>query len=67
MRQLPTVAAGVELSPALGMTSRLGEMGISHNHLPILVADAMKQGRLPINNPREMTCEAVLKIYTHAL
>ncbi|RNF33606.1 iron-containing alcohol dehydrogenase [Paracoccus methylarcula] len=56
-----------ELGPALGMTSRLGEMGISHNHLPMLAADAMKQERLLINNPREMTYEAALEIYTQAL
>src|SRR5690606_24704289 len=46
------------LGPELGMTSRLGEMGISHNHLPMLAADAMKQERLLINNPRQMTYEA---------
>ncbi|RMC36581.1 iron-containing alcohol dehydrogenase [Paracoccus alkanivorans] len=55
------------LGPELGMTSRLGEMGISHNHLPMLAADAMKQERLLINNPREMTYEAALEIYTQAL
>lgn len=56
-----------ELGPALGMTSKLGEMGISHNHLPMLAADAMKQQRLLVNNPREMTYEAALQIYTRAL
>jgi len=55
------------LGPELGMQSRLSEVGISHNNLPALAADAMKQQRLLINNPREMTYEAALDIYTKAL
>ena len=55
------------LGPALGMRTRLSELGISHNHLPMLAEDAMKQTRLLVNNPREMTREAALNIYERAL
>jgi alcohol dehydrogenase class IV len=57
----------MDLGPELGMQSRLRDVGVSHNHLPMLAADAMKQERLLINNPREMTEEAALDIYTKAL
>ncbi len=55
------------LGPELGMQSRLSDVGVNHNHLPLLAEDAMKQTRLLINNPREMTYEAALSIYEHAL
>ena len=55
------------LGPELGMQSRLGELGVNHNHLPMLAEDAMKQQRLLINNPREMTLDAARDIYAKAL
>ena len=55
------------LGPALGMKTRLAEVGVSHNNLPLLAEDAMKQTRLLVNNPREMTYEAALEIYEAAL
>jgi alcohol dehydrogenase class IV len=55
------------LGPELGMAVRLREVGVSHNHLPMLAEDAMKQTRLLVNNPREMTYEAALAIYEAAL
>lgn len=55
------------LGPELGMKSRLREVGVSHNHLPMLAEDAMKQTRLLVNNPREMTLEAARAIYEAAL
>lgn len=55
------------LGPELGMVSRLTEVGVSHNHLPMLAEDAMKQERLLVNNPREMTYDAALAIYEAAL
>ena len=55
------------LGPELGMQSKLAEVGVNHNHLPMLAEDAMKQTRLLVNNPREMTYEAALDIYTQAL
>ncbi len=57
----------MELGPALGMQTRLAEVGVSHNNLPRLAEDAMKQTRLLVNNPREMTYEAALEIYGKAL
>ena len=61
------VEAFKALGPELGMQSKLSELGIGHNHLPKLAEDAMKQERLLINNPREMTYEAALEIYQKAL
>ncbi|MEL7466736.1 MAG: iron-containing alcohol dehydrogenase [Pseudomonadota bacterium] len=55
------------LGPELGMQSRLTEVGVNHNHLPMLAEDAMKQTRLLVNNPREMTLEAARAIYEAAL
>lgn len=55
------------LGPELGMQSTLREVGVNHNHLPMLAEDAMKQTRLLVNNPREMTYEAALDIYQSAL
>lgn len=56
-----------KMGPELGMQSKLAEVGVNHNHLPMLAEDAMKQQRLLVNNPREMTYEAALEIYTQAL
>ena len=61
------VAAFMALGPELGMQTRLSEVGVSHNQLPMLAEDAMKQTRLLVNNPREMTYAAALSIYQQAL
>ena len=61
------VEALKRLGPELGMQSRLSEVGVNHNNLPMLAEDAMKQTRLLVNNPREMTYEAALGIYEKAL
>lgn len=55
------------MGPELGMKSKLSEVGVNHNNLPMLAEDAMKQTRLLVNNPREMTYETALEIYTQAL
>ena len=55
------------LGGELGMKTRLSEVGVSHNHLPMLAEDAMKQTRLLVNNPREMTYDAARAIYEQAL
>ncbi|MBL4750762.1 MAG: iron-containing alcohol dehydrogenase [Amylibacter sp.] len=55
------------LGPELGMKSSLRDVGVNHNDLPMLAEDAMKQSRLLVNNPREMTYDAALAIYTAAL
>ncbi|MBO6814705.1 MAG: iron-containing alcohol dehydrogenase [Rhizobiaceae bacterium] len=56
-----------KLGPELGMEAKLSEVGVNHNNLPMLAEDAMKQTRLLVNNPREMTYDAALEIYTQAL
>ncbi|MEM9059859.1 MAG: iron-containing alcohol dehydrogenase [Pseudomonadota bacterium] len=57
----------LKLGPQLGMETRLSKLGVNHNHLPMLAKDAMKQQRLLINNPREMTLDAAHEIYAKAL
>ncbi len=61
------IAALKSLGPELGMDPKLSSAGINHNHLPMLAEDAMKQTRLLVNNPREMTLEAAQAIYERAL
>lgn len=56
-----------DLSVSLNLPTRLRDVGISHNHLPQLAEDAMKQQRLLINNPREVTLDDALAIYSEAL
>ena len=55
------------ISSDLGLESTLSEVGVSSSDLELLAGDAMKQSRLLINNPREMTYEAALSIYQRAL
>ncbi|MGI9363652.1 MAG: iron-containing alcohol dehydrogenase [Rhizobiaceae bacterium] len=55
------------MGPELGMQSKLAEVGVNHNNLPMLAEDAMKQTRLLVNNPREMTYDAAFEIYSQAL
>lgn len=54
------------LSGKTGIERRLRDMGISHNDLPMLAEDAMLQGRLLVNNPREITQEDAFRIYEAA-
>jgi alcohol dehydrogenase class IV len=55
------------LTPDLGLPSRLREVGVSESDLDLLADDAMKQTRLLVNNPREMTRDAARAIYATAL
>ncbi len=55
------------LSPDLGLESKLSQVGVAASDLDMLATDAMKQTRLLMNNPREMTYEAALGIYSKAL
>lgn len=57
----------MEMGPALGLPTKLSEVGVKESDLTMLAEDAMKQSRLLVNNPREMTYEAALAIYTKAL
>jgi alcohol dehydrogenase class IV len=56
-----------DLAPAIGLKTRLSQVGVSHNHIPMLAEDAMKQQRLLVNNPREMTLADATEIYTACL
>jgi alcohol dehydrogenase class IV len=51
----------------LAIDSKLQQVGISHNHLPMLAEDAMKQTRLLVNNPRELSYDDAMRIYEAAL
>lgn len=61
------IAALAALGPELGLPSRLSALGVSEDHLPTLARDAMRQTRLLVNNPREMTEDDALAIYRAAL
>lgn len=56
-----------DLSKRLGMQTRLAEVGIGAEHLAGMAADAMKQTRLLVNNPRPVTEADALAIYKAAL
>ena len=55
------------LSNKLGLQSTLREVGITAADLPKMAKDAMKQTRLLVNNPREVTEADALAIYEAAL
>src|SRR3569833_1425549 len=55
------------LPAELGLPTRLRDVGIAEADLDALAEDAMKQTRLLINNPREMTQADALGIYRAAL
>ncbi|WP_091913339.1 iron-containing alcohol dehydrogenase [Chitinasiproducens palmae] len=52
---------------ATGIPRTLREVGVAAADLPMLAGDAMKQQRLLVNNPREMTEQSALDIYRAAL
>ncbi|MEP3049495.1 MAG: iron-containing alcohol dehydrogenase [Roseibium sp.] len=55
------------LAVKLGLQTSLRDVGISEDDLPKMAADAMKQTRLLINNPRKMDEADALSIYKAAL
>ena len=55
------------LAPSLDLDTRLSSAGIARTDLPRLAADAMRQTRLLVNNPREVTERDALAIYEAAL
>lgn len=55
-----------EIAIATGVTRRLRDVGVTEADLPMLAADAMKQQRLLVNNPRMVTEADALAIYTAA-
>lgn len=55
------------LAPEFGLPTRLRDVGITAQDLPQLAEDAMKQTRLLVNNPREVTLVDALALYEEAL
>ncbi|WP_417460961.1 iron-containing alcohol dehydrogenase [Kordiimonas sp.] len=55
-----------QITEETGVVRRLRDVGISHNDLPMLAEDAMKQTRLLVNNPREVTLDDARAIYEAA-
>ncbi len=60
------VEAVQELLRAIGVSSRISEYGVPRGDLPKLVAGAMKQTRLFVPNPRDLSEEDVRGIYEEA-
>mgnify|MGYP006295109945 CR=1 FL=1 len=54
------------LIQAVELPRRLRDMDIAEDFLPTLASDAMKQQRLLVNNPRELTEADALAIYREA-
>ena len=61
------VAKMTEICAATGVKSRLSEVGVSHNVLPKLAEDAAKIERLMKNNPRPVSYDDCLALYTEVL
>ncbi|MBT8472330.1 MAG: iron-containing alcohol dehydrogenase [Marinicaulis sp.] len=57
----------VDIVEATGVERRLAQLGISHNDLPRMAEDAMKGQRVLQNNPRTVTYEDALQMYTDVL
>lgn len=55
------------LAEALGLETRLSQVGITEKDLDSLAEDAMKQTRLLINNPREISFDSARSLYAEAL
>ncbi len=66
-RSLALVETLSALTAELGLETRLTQVGIAQKDLPGLAEDAMKQTRLLVNNPREVTYDHALAIYQEAL
>ena len=67
MRAESFVAKMVEICAATGVKNRLSDVGVSHNVLPKLAEDAAKIERLMKNNPRPVTYDDALALYTEVL
>ncbi|MEM9706200.1 MAG: iron-containing alcohol dehydrogenase [Pseudomonadota bacterium] len=55
------------LCRATGVDQTLESVGVSHNALPKMAEDVMKIDRLLKNNPRQMTYDDALRLYTEVL
>ncbi|RDI61851.1 iron-containing alcohol dehydrogenase [Microvirga subterranea] len=54
------------LSARLGLPSRLRDVGIPQEALPMMAEDAMRQTRLLVNNPRPLALEDARSVYEAA-
>ena len=61
------ILATYKLIEDLKIPKKLSEVGVSHNDIPKLARDAMKQERLLINNPVKIEYENAIKIYEATL
>ena len=61
------ILAIYKLIEDLKIPKKLSEVGVSHNDIPKLARDAMKQERLLINNPVKIEYENAIKIYEATL
>jgi alcohol dehydrogenase class IV len=66
MRAHAFVDALVELAAGIGLQARLRDVGIPADAVAMMAADAMKQTRLLVNNPRPVTLEDARAIYEAA-
>ena len=57
----------VQLVEDTGVERRLTQLGISHNDIPRMAEDAMKGQRVLQNNPRVVTYEDAVQMYTDVL
>jgi alcohol dehydrogenase class IV len=57
----------VELCEASGTPLRLKDVGVNHNDLPRMAEDAAANERLMQNNPRPVSYEDALKLYSEVL
>ncbi len=57
----------IEIVAATGVERRLTQLGISQNDLPRMAEDAMKGQRVLQNNPRTVTYDDALAMYTEVL
>ncbi len=57
------IAAIETLIIDIGLPNRLKDMDIPEGACPDLASDAMKQARLLVNNPREVTLDTALRMY----
>jgi alcohol dehydrogenase class IV len=61
------VEALAEICRDCGVPDSLAAVGVQEKDLELLATDAMKQTRLLVNNPREVTYADALAIYSEAL
>jgi alcohol dehydrogenase class IV len=55
------------LAPSVGLPVTLREVGITSEHVGALASDAMKQTRLLVNNPRELTESDAAALYLEVI